>query len=337
MLQVWGRLESVKQSFNAATQGASASSPLVSASLLVLSYGLVLGAPMALRTLRAAPTATDLTELPPWALAAGAAGMGLGGIAVMVFVMLKVVRGMERHPYASVAPALGALLGVMLLGLDATVRVGVLDARALCFLCLVTSVLGGGLAQRGYGLTALLGIVVATLPSELVLLSIWAQSGFSRDVLVVFSALSAADCTFLAVLSASGVLLSIVAVVARSLAAPAPLSLTGSVPAAASEHDSEHQAPLVRSYPLPAPQAGKDTRERLARAMSLAIADLSRSGLHATRQPPSAWEFHDTHVERSWAHEGPRLSGKSHGVLVGSVLVLTLVCLVLGAAWTLAR
>ena len=46
----------MKQSFpDPATQEESSSSPLVSVCLLVLSYGLVLGAPLALRVLRAAP------------------------------------------------------------------------------------------------------------------------------------------------------------------------------------------------------------------------------------------------------------------------------------------
>jgi hypothetical protein len=251
-----------------------------------------------------------------------AAGLGLGGIAVMVFVMLKVVRGMDQHPYASVAPALGALLGVMLLGLDATVRVGMLDAQAVCFLCLVVSVLGGGLAQRGRGLTALLGIVVATLPSQLVLLSIWAQSGFSHDVIAVLHKLSAADRTFVAVLTVAGVLLSVVAVVARSIASPTSQT----------QLEEPLAGPGAASGSTPVPQSPGDIRERLARAMSLAIADLNRGDLRPKPQHFSEWNFQDTDVERD---DQPRPPSKSYGLLVGSLVVL--VSVMLGTAWALAR
>lgn len=310
----------MRQSFpNSDAQAPATSSPLVSVCLLVLSYGLVLGAPLALRALRTAPAAASHHfELPPWTLSVAAAGLGLGGIAVMVAVMLRVVRGMERHPYASLAPTLGVLLGVMLLGLDATVRVWDLDARTIAFLCLVTSVLGGGLAQHGRGLTALLGIVVATLPSELVLLSIWAQGGFPRDVLAVLSELSPADRTFLAVLSASGVLLSIVAVVARSLVVPqeaAPEALEGF---------DEYGAALTGQ---------DDTRERLARAMSLAIADLNRD-VHPAPQQFSAWNFQDTEVGLVPDANGGE-PGHSTSLLAGALLVL--LCALLGAFWTLSR
>ncbi|MFT3924974.1 MAG: hypothetical protein QM778_20735 [Myxococcales bacterium] len=334
---------------------ATSESPFTSVLLLVLSYGLVLGAPLALRGLRAAPSAaTDFVDLQPWMLSVAAAGLGLAGAALMVLVMLKVVRGMEHHPYPAVASALAVLLGVMMLGLGAELRAGSLDASAVCFLCLVTSVLGGGLTQRGHGWTALLGIVVATLPGELVLLSLWSQAGFPSNPLSLLSELSSADRTFLALLTASGVLLSIVAVVTRTL-----------VPAGTSEleeqsnlrerlyaewiledpdlvYDAPEQPSDVPEQPSDVPEQPNDSassksRERLARAMSLAIADLSRGdGPPALpREHDSAWNFQDTEVEVLPYEEEAVIRPRSQVLVLGSLVVVLTV--VVATGWVLAR
>jgi hypothetical protein len=308
------------------------SSPFVSVLLLVLSYGLVLGAPLAWRALRAAPAAaTDLAELPPWLLSVAAAGLGLAGVGLMVFIMHKVVRDLERHPYASLATALGVLLGVMLLGLHASVRVWVLDARAICFVCLVTSVLGGGLAQRGHGMTALLGITVATLPAQVVCVSVWSQHGFPSDVVSVWLELSQADQAFLAVLTVSGVLLSLIGVVSRSLMSPALPAQTSE--AARTSIPAAQKGALAQD----GPQAGEaQVRDRLAHAMSLALADLQGSELPPPKHV-SLWNFEQTAVETGPAQARPRtydeeifLPRKPNFMLLGSLLAL------LGAGFTIA-
>ena len=120
----------------------------------------------------------------------------------------------------------------------------------------------------------------------------------------------------------AGVLLSLVSVVARSITIP--------------PNQTQLQEPLAgpdaASGSTPVPQAPSDTRERLARAMSLAIADLNRGDLRPKPQHFSEWNFQDTDVEQD---DEPPLLGRSHGLLVGSLVVL--VSAMLGAAWALAR
>ena len=171
-------------------------SPFAPVLPLALSYGLLVGAPLAARVVLAA-----------------AGGLGLAGLALR-----KGARRVAQHPYGALSSVLGLLLGALMLSLGPSLHVGPLDARAVGFACLAVGVLAGGLAQHGDALTGLLGVVVITMPSELVLLSVWVQGGLAREPLRVLGELAAPDRAFLGLLSGSGVLLSVLAMLTRSRA-----------------------------------------------------------------------------------------------------------------------
>jgi hypothetical protein len=288
----------VKQpmSKTSADAGKSSGSPLGSLLLLVLSYGMVISAPLLMRWMERMPDElAQIGGVPDWVPFLGMLGLALMGASAMVAVLMRVVNGMERHPYASLSTALAVLMGFMLLGLDTSVKLGAPDSTALAFLCLATSVIGGALSQRGGGLRAMFGTMLASLPGELVLIGVWTRAGSPRDPVPMLMALKSADRTFLALLVLSGVLLSIVAVMARSMA-PRPRPTTTLAP-----RESRRLLTVKDLLALPPSdrtatglsQTHPRERERLARAMALAVADSDKSDDRLTPSNYSVWNMHD--------------------------------------------
>ncbi len=289
--QVWTRSAALKE----------APASLSPALPLIVSYVLALATPLFVRAIQAAPgLGPQHHGLPAWVPTVMALGVGLAGSAALVWVMKQLVESMDKAPYATLSAALSVLLGILLMGLNATLHIGLLDANALAFVCLTVSVLGGAITVRCHGLHAVWSLILCTFPADVVLFSVWAQSGFATDFARALHALGAADQAYLAVLSLACVLLSIVALLVRTLATGGRRSIT--LRALRKANDSSAISlipPHIEPYALPL--LTPSDRERISVAMLLAISDLDKRDLPFTPPNFSVWTYHDsTAAETPW-------------------------------------
>lgn len=183
----------------------------------VVSCLVALSTPVLLYALHNHAQAWQPSTLPAWVPMALALGLMLAGTAALVTALMAVVQTLRCHPYAALSAPLSVLIGLVMVGLNAQVHVGPLDANALAFACLSLTVIAGAVTMQGSGLHALLGLLLCALPTEGVFLFVWSQHDFPPDAAAMFASLSAQDQTYLAVLTFSTVLLSTLAMGARNL------------------------------------------------------------------------------------------------------------------------
>lgn len=149
------------------------------ASLLLLgvSYLLLLAAPVVAERMHVlVERALPIDGLQRWIPTAAGAGLALGGGSALVFVLSRLVRDMERRPYASLAPALGVFCGALLVGLRAKLPLPGVASEHLAVFALVLAVLGGALVQERSVTHRMLGIGLALMPSVSLVLTVWALS-----------------------------------------------------------------------------------------------------------------------------------------------------------------
>ncbi len=186
--------------------------------LLMMSYGLVLLAPIAFHTLRLAAARVGQPVLvAEWVPVALAIGLALLGGAAMVTVLKRLVSELERKPYAGVAAAFGVLMGSALIALRAPFHLGSLDSGACAVLCLLVSITGAALALRAGVGAVIAGGVVALAPAPLLVAFFWGSADHAQSVQGLLQGLAPADRTFLGLIALFGLLLWLVAVSSRQV------------------------------------------------------------------------------------------------------------------------
>lgn len=186
--------------------------------LLLMSYGLVLLAPIAFYTLRhAAAGVVQPVHVAEWVPVALAIGLALLGGAAMVTVLKRLVSELEHHPYAGVAAAFGVLMGSALIALRAPFHLGVLDSGTCAVLCLLVSITGAALALRAGTAAVITGGAVALSPGPLLVVIFAASADHAQSVQGLLHGLPNTDRTFLGLIALFGLLLWLVAVSSRGV------------------------------------------------------------------------------------------------------------------------
>jgi hypothetical protein len=203
-----------------------ASMPLVaSLVLLVTSYLLLIAAPQVSDRMHGlAVRALPGELLQRWIPTAAGAGLALGGGSALIFVLSRLVRDMERRPYACLAPVLGVFCGALLFGLRAELPLAGIAAEHVAVFALSIAVLGGGLLQERRLLAQLLGIALTLLPTLSLVGVVWAASERAQLAAAIWS-LSSSTRVFLALLGASSFAMGVIGLVARALR-PEVMALT---------------------------------------------------------------------------------------------------------------
>lgn len=191
--------------------------------LLLMSYGLVLLAPIAFQTLRLAAASVGQPVLvAEWVPVALAIGLALLGGAAMVTVLKRLVSELERKPYAGVAAAFGVLMGSALIALRAPFHLGALDSGACAVLCLLVSITGAALALQARVSSVIAGGVVALSPAPLLVAFFWGSADHAQTLQGMLYGLPPANRTFLGLVALFGLLLWLVAVSSRNVQADDP-------------------------------------------------------------------------------------------------------------------
>ena len=184
-----------------------------SLTLLVVSYLLLLSAPLVSRHLRTLPL------LERWLPTACATGLALGGGAALLFVLVQVTREAERRPYVCLAPVLAAFAGCVLVGLGAQLPLPGVPSEHIAVFALAVAVVGGALVQQPGLTTQLSGLACTLLPSATLLGVIWMVSGKSEPAAALW-ALDGPARAYLVTLATSSLSIGVIAVFGRSAATP---------------------------------------------------------------------------------------------------------------------
>lgn len=193
--------------------------------LLLVSYALILIAPLVFQMLRSYPLpANAFASAPAWTPVLAAGGLALAGGAAMIVVLVRMVRAIERQPYASLAAVLGVLMGVVLIALRAPLVVGNVDSGALAVIGLLTSIAAGAVVPLGGAVVATVGVLLALLPGPLLVAYLWTQEIQGTSLMTMFAGLDAASRTFLVLLTLGSVLMAIAALIGRALTRSARLA-----------------------------------------------------------------------------------------------------------------
>jgi len=141
----------------------------------------------------------------------------LGGGAATIVVVKRVVRDIDRQPYASLAAVIGVLMGVVLIALRAPLAIGPVGSVALALACLATSIAGGALVQVGGSFVAVLGTLLASLPGALVVGLVWWRAGVDTPLTTLLAELDPASRTFMVLLILACLLIAVSAWLSRAL------------------------------------------------------------------------------------------------------------------------
>ncbi|HVZ30998.1 MAG TPA: hypothetical protein VG963_01145, partial [Polyangiaceae bacterium] len=151
------------------------------------------------------------SQLPP---AASIAIAGLGGVA-LALVLARLVRGVERQPYASIAPVLAVLFGLLHLSLRIELPLAGFPSAHVSGFVIALALLGGALVARASGTARLLGWTLVIVPSALVFAVVTTAQGQGSPASL--SALNSPVRVSLGLLAGSALLLGLAGVFARWL------------------------------------------------------------------------------------------------------------------------
>ena len=195
-------------------EGRSSSAALASTLLLLgIGYVLLVTAPLVFQRFPEGPLAA-LAGMP-WIPAAAASGLAVGGAAAFLFVLARLVRDLERQPYACLAPVLAVFSAFVLVGLRVKLPMSGLASEHFSALAMALAVAGGALLQRGGLGAALIGALIALLPSAVLFGTAWAASG-RADARAFVLGMAPSMRIFLGLLAASSLAMLGVALVSRA-------------------------------------------------------------------------------------------------------------------------
>lgn len=193
--------------------------PLGALALLVLSYGATFLAPQLPRFQRmlALPQREDFSTLEAWLPLASAVSLILGGVGVAWMTLKRMQRDFQRQPCLALGALLVAAIGLVLIALRAPLSLFGQPSGALAVMGLALSLLGGALVQRGGGATALLGALLAAVPLPISMLAVFLLGAPGVPMKEAFTQLGEQNRLFLILLAVAGVLMTVMALVARAL------------------------------------------------------------------------------------------------------------------------
>jgi hypothetical protein len=146
--------------------------------LLGIGYALLVTAPVVFQrfSLSVGSGGFGSVSHATWLPAAAASGFAVGGAAALLYVLARLVRDIERQPYACLAPVLAVFTAFVLAG----VRVDLplfqdtagsipLGSEHFAALAMAIVVLGGGLVQQRGLFFGLLGVVISLAPAAMLI------------------------------------------------------------------------------------------------------------------------------------------------------------------------
>jgi hypothetical protein len=139
------------------------------------------------------------------------------GLAALVMVLVRAVRSVDTHPYASIAPVLAVFAGLVHMGLRVDLPGSGLSSMYLAGGVISVALMGGALVGRERLSAQLLGWTLVLLPSVLVSVVMALADGKESVSLAALLALKPSVRVFLQLLGVSALLLGLTGVVARRL------------------------------------------------------------------------------------------------------------------------
>jgi hypothetical protein len=321
--------------------------PLGALALLVLSYGATLLAPQLPRFQRmlALPQREDFGTLEAWLPLASAVSLILGSVGVAWMTLKRMQRDFQRQPCLAIGAALVAAIGLVLIALRAPLSLFGQPSGALAVMGLALSLLGGAFVQRGGGATALLGALLTAVPLAISVLAVSLLGAPGVAMKEAFIQLGEQNRLFLILLAVAGVLMTVMALVARALLDDREHEWTGYEPErpvvrsslSSSSWGERASGSWVGAAALRASRTFEVGRARFAGARATATRKLKTLwNTKAGEAPPlgfSVWRYHDTDTpEEAQLAASLRRSANGSWPLVWLVLVLVLAAVAV-AAW----
>lgn len=188
-------------------------------SLLLVGAGYVFVVMGPLLSARLSPLLATSTAAGPDALtrpAASSAGLALLGAVAFALVLMQLVRDVERHPYAAIAPVLAVFSALLLGSTRTTLPLPGWTGEYLGLVVLALALLGGALLARPSSGVRLFGWLLAVLPFASVCILLWSQAPHGA------LALTASLQTYLTLLGLSALALALSGLATRTLTASEP-------------------------------------------------------------------------------------------------------------------
>ncbi|MET0283737.1 MAG: hypothetical protein ABW352_04685 [Polyangiales bacterium] len=144
-------------------------------------------------------------------------GIVLLGAAALIFVVARLVRDVDVHPYASIAPVLAVFSGLVLASIRADLPFPTVGGPQLGLAGLTLALVGGALVGRAELGARMLGWALAALPTFALMLALTAARG-DGDPVTMFRAVDAPLRAYVALLAVSSLALGLVGQFAHFLA-----------------------------------------------------------------------------------------------------------------------
>jgi hypothetical protein len=154
----------------------------------------------------------EAARAPSWALPAVAAGVAIGGAGLGVLALAAFVRGVQRHPYAWLAPVLVGFSTLVMTGMAIELPWPAISVRAFSVLAGLTLIGGGAVMQMRGGASKTAGVLLLLLPMVTLLAG---YAAMPAGLPAMLARLDASGQLFLFVLSLTSIGIGFTALVTR--------------------------------------------------------------------------------------------------------------------------
>jgi hypothetical protein len=187
--------------------------------LLGIGYALLVSAPVVFQRFSLSTGSGGFGSFSnaTWLPAAAASGFAVGGAAALLFVLARLVRDIERQPYACIAPVLGVFTAFVLAGVRAQLPLHGFGSEHFSALAMGVAVLGGAMVQMRGIVPGLLGMLVTLAPAATLIGVI--AGGMKRFDEPAILALDPKLRLFTVLLTAASLILVAAALVSRAIVA----------------------------------------------------------------------------------------------------------------------